>query len=198
MLTDGNLGVYWHRETGYDVALCEKYFDLTNPANVEFYTGGGIFTSGIHFTQENLAQFRDTFDCVTDKTWQSTIDHLERIHDFIGKDTMLVLLLGSEQECTKCHKTSYENRHLEHAAMNRRIETWAQGKDNVKLICYDSYIHSQSDFLDTINHFVKRVYYDLAGDLVGTLGDAHVKGRMSLYKERLWQLLREIKNKLQR
>ena len=42
MLTDGNLGAYRHREAGYDVALCEKYYDLTDPVNAELYTGGYI------------------------------------------------------------------------------------------------------------------------------------------------------------
>ena len=201
MLTDGNLGAYRHRDTGFDVALCEKYYDLTDPTNLELYTGGGIFTSGIRFTEENLAQFRDVFDCVTDRTWQTTVANLERIRAFIGKDTTLVLLLGSEQECTKCYKSSYTNRHLEHAAMNRMVKAWAQGKDNVKLICYDRYIHSQGDFLDTINHFVKRVYYDLAGDLALII-DKHngavvrVKGRLSLYGAQIIQKLRCVKNKL--
>lgn len=138
---------------------------------------------------------------MTDRTWQSTVDNLERIHAFLGKDTTLVLLLGSEQECAKRHKASYENRHLEHAAMNRMIKAWAQDKNNVKLICYDRYIHSQGDFLDTINHFVKRVYYSLAGDLAAIM-DVHdgaaikVKGRLSLYVSQIAQKLRLIKNKL--
>ena len=85
--------------------------------------------------------------------------------------------------------------------MNRLIEAWAKGKDNVKLICYDKYIHDDSDFFDTINHFVKRVYYDLAGDLV-SLFDAsqetsvRLKGKKSLYKARLEQAFRAGKGKL--
>lgn len=196
MLTDGNLGVYRQRETGWKVALCEKYYDLTDSANTEGYIDGSTFSSGIHFTAERIAKFRSAFECVTDMTWEDTIENLERIHAYIGKNTMLILLLGTTHPCVKSKKASYENRHLEHAAMNQKIEAWAKGKDNVKLICYDRYIHSQSDFLDTINHFVKRVYYDLATDLVEMLGDAHVKGRMSLYKERAKQKLRLLKNKL--
>ena len=198
MLTDGNLGVYRHRETGREVALCEKYYDLTDPANIDGYTSGSMFTSGIRFTKENLEKFRNEFECTTDRTWHKTVENLDRIHAYIGKDTTLILLLGTTRACTKCKKPSYENRHLEHAEMNRQIEAWAKGKDNVKLICYDKYIHDDSDFFDTINHFVKRVYYDLAGDLVPLFGSAQLKGRTSLYKERIRQLLRKARNKLRR
>lgn len=195
MLTDGNLGVYQHRATGYDVALCEKYYNLTDAALEEAYISGEIFTSGIHFTKENLKRFRREFQCVTDTSWKETINNLDRIYSFIGARTRLVLLLGSERECAKCSKVSYENRHLEHAAMNRAIREWASNKDSVELICYDQYIHSENDFIDTINHFVMRVYYDLAADLLSIFDadsktHAKRKGRKNLYMARIKQVLK--------
>ena len=198
MLTDGNLGVYRHRETGWEVALCEKYYDLTDSKNADGYINGSIFNSGIHFTPEKLEKFSQKFERTTDTTWHKTVANLEKIHAYLGKNTMLILLLGTTRACPKCAKLSYQNRHLEHAAMKCEIEKWAQDKNNVKLICYDKYIHSDSDFFDTINHFVKRVYYDLATDLVAIFGNAYVKGRLILYKERIKQVLRQSKNKLRR
>lgn len=201
MLADGNLGVYRHRTTGFDVALCEKYYNMTDVALEDLYIDGEIFTSGIRFTKENLEKFRREFQCVTDTTWKGTIDNLDRIYTFIGAQTKLVLLLGSERECTKCHKTSYENRHLEHAAMNRAIREWARNKDSVELIYYDQYIRSESDFIDTINHFVMRVYYDLAADLLSIFdadSETHAKrkGKKSLYMARMKQVLKIERGKL--
>ncbi len=201
MLTDGNLGVYRHRATGFDVALCEKHYNLTDVALEDAYISGKIFTSGIRFTKGNLGKFRKEFECVTDTTWKRTIDNLDRIYSFIGTQTKLVLLLGSEKECTKCRKISYVNRHLEHAAMNRSIREWARNRDNVELIGYDQYIHSESDFIDTVNHFVMRVYYDLAADLLSIFdvdSEIHAKrkGKKSLYMARVKQVLKAERDKL--
>lgn len=201
MLTDGNLGTYRHKETGYDIALCEKYYDLTDDQNKDNYIYGKIFTSGIDFREKDLLEFRNQFDCVKDISWHKTVENLERISSFIGVETKLILLLGSEREFTKKCPPSFENRHIEHAEMNRAISEWAQGKQNVILIHYDKYIHSQSDFIDTINHFSKRVYYDLAADLVDIFRENHksdvkLKNKYTLYLSQLVQKLRILKRKL--
>lgn len=201
MLTDGNLGTYRHKETEYEVALCEKYYDLTDDRNKSQYISGDIFTSGITFTEESLSKFQNDFTYTVDTTWQKTVDNLDKINTFIGIDTKLILLLGSEREFNKKCSISYKNRHTEHAAMNRAITAWAQGKSNVILIPYDRYIHSSSDCIDTINHFTKRVYYDLASDLVDIFGeggptDVRLKNKGSLYLAQAVQKLRIIKGKL--
>ena len=54
MLTDGNLGAYRHRETGYDVALCEKYYDITDPVNAELYTGG-VYSPAVYTLPKRIS-----------------------------------------------------------------------------------------------------------------------------------------------
>lgn len=201
MLTDGNLGTYRHKEMGYEIALCKKYYDLTDERNKRQYISGDIFTSGIAFTEESLSKFQTDFIYTADTTWQKTVDNLDKIHSFIGTETKLILLLGSEREFNKKCDISYKNRHTEHAAMNHAIRAWAQGKSNVILIPYDKYIHSSSDFIDTINHFTKRVYYDLASDLVDIFGEGapsevRLKNKVSLYFAQVVQKLRFVKRKL--
>lgn len=124
-----------------------------------------------------------------------------KIGPFIGNDTKLILLLDSEKKQLGPCPPALENRHLEHARMNRLIEAWANGKPNVTLIHYDKYIRRQSDFLDTINHFSKRVYYSLAADLVNIFGNdadngVRLKDKSSLYISDFKQKLRDIKNGL--
>ena len=198
MLTDGNLGTYIHDKTSYEVALCEKQYDLTDGERLKQYISGSIFTSGIKFSEDILSNFKKKFTCTTDTTWKKTVDNLEFINSFIGHDTKLILLLGSEQKFSGKCNASYENRHIEHANMNREITVWAQNQPNVILIHYDKYIHNSNDFVDTINHFSKRVYYDLALDLVkifkdNSKSDVKVKGKRDLYIAIVAQKLRYAK-----
>lgn len=198
MLTDGNLGVYRRKETGEQIALCEKKYSLTDPANHSRYIAEEVFTSGIKFTSEDLASFTQLYEQVMDCSGENTVAGLQIIWEHIGPETVLILLLGSEHPFHGQTKLSYEGRHLEHKKMNDEIRSWSKGKDNVVLIEYDRYIKSQNDYLDTINHFVKRVYYDLAQDLLSviqarTTCSVTVKGRQSLYMATIGQIARRIR-----
>ena len=69
---------------------------------------------------------------------------------------------------------------------------WYQSVELSKYLAY---------FLDTINHFSKRVYYSLAADLVNIFGNdadngVRLKGKSSLYISDFKQRLRDIKNGL--
>jgi hypothetical protein len=184
-LTDGNLGVYQHKQTGWQVALCERYYDLTDPKNWEDYVNKNIFTSGINFTREALADFAEKYEYISNDDGDLTIRNLEVLHSAKKENAKLILVLGSEKAFNGTLKPSYENRHVFHGVLNRKIEAWAKGKKNVYLIKVGNYIASQKDYLDTINHFQKHVYFRMAKDILLYLGDGQtdvkVKGKMFLY-----------------
>ncbi len=203
MLTDGNLGIYRNKNTGCEIALCEKYYDITDPKNQDDYLSGKIFTSKIDFTKELLCDFSEKYCFEDNSDAHKTIQNLDKIRSLLDKNTVLVLLLGSEREFKKKCEVSYAGRHLQHIVMNRAIEEWATGKANVVLIPFDRYIKGEGDFIDTINHFVKRVYYDLACDLVKLFGtvdgnDISVKSKSFLIKSTVRQKLKFFKSKLRK
>lgn len=199
MLTDGNLGVYRRRETGECIALCEKKYNLNDPTNRKKYINKEIFTSFIDFTEEKLKVFEEKY-LFEDFNVGMTVDNLQKILQFVGEDTKLILLLGSEKEFKKKCKESYYNRHKEHAEMNAGIMAWAKDKPNVIVLPFDKYIKGDADFVDTINHFVKRVYYDLARELAAIFSDStekcEIKGKSVLLKETVKQKLRILKSKV--
>lgn len=201
MLTDGNLGIYRNKKNGYSIALCEKKYDVTNNEYAKMYIDKEIFTSGISFNSDIIEKFQKNYEYVDNKNGEVTINNLEKILEFIDPNTKIILLLGSEREFTKKCKISYENRHVEHRIMNDAIKKWAAGKNNVILLPFDKYIKNQNDFTDTINHFVKRVYYDLANDLVhifnnDNINNVTIKGKKSIYVATIVQKMRLLKNKL--
>ena len=202
MLTDGNIGIYKHIKTGYEICLCEKHYDLTAGEYDQKYISGEIFNSGIQFTDEILKQFRQEFVKVENTKFEKTIDNLEKIYKKIDKQTKLILLLGVEQEPPFKATESFQNRHLEHRIQNEAIRLWAKDKVNVTLISYDQYVRNKSDFLDTINHFSKRVYFDLATDLVKIFNSGGIlikrRSKMKLFIESLKGKLRQVKLKLKK
>ncbi len=201
MLTDGNLGIYERKSTGERVALCQKFYDLTDSANKQKYISGEIFTSRINFTENSLDKFASEYRFVSNEDAEITIGNLQKIREFIDPKTTLILLLGSEREFAKDTRESYISRHSEHARMNEKIRQWADGKENIILLPFDKYIKNNSDMIDAINHFVKRVYYDLACDLATIFsedGTVEVKSKSVLFKATVRQNLRYIKAKFVR
>lgn len=200
MLTDGNLGIYQRKETGEEIAFCEKKYSLTDPKNREKYIKSEVFTSFVRFTDEMLEDFESKYGFVNNTEGEITVSNLQKIWEFIGNETTLILLLGSEREFRKKCKESYDNRHAEHALINKNIRKWAENKKNVVLLSFDDFIKNDSDFIDTINHFVKRVYYDLACELAKLFSsetdNVEVKGKFALIEATITQKLRLLKSKI--
>ena len=178
MLTDGNLGIYQHKKSCCQIALCEKYYDLTDKKNWDDYINKRIFTSLIDFTQEELVDFSEKFIFVNNDDGEVTLSNLDVLYQYKKKDAKLILLLGSEKPFVGDTKPSYLNRHLFHKKLNDKIKTWAQNKENVYLIEINQYITSQKDYTDTINHFQKRIYYHIAQDILKILSNEKSKLKM--------------------
>lgn len=201
MLTDGNLGVYRRKSTGEMIAFGEKKYPLDSSENKSKYINGEIFTSMVHFNSEIIDKFSDVYEFVDNSDFHITLESLDKIYRKISLKTTLILLLGAEKPFSKNHKPSYENRHVEHKIMNDLIRKWSEGKKNVRLLFYDDYISSDADFLDTINHFSKKVYYEIAKDIISAINFTNelplaLKGRFYLFISSLKQRARQIKNML--
>lgn len=201
MFTDGNLGVYRRKDTNELIALCEGFYDLTNEVNFDKYINKTVFTSNIDFTEDDLRAFSEKYEHVNNSDFSVTIASLDTIYEKI-KPATLVLVLPTEREYEKNTAPSYENRHVFHRLLNEKIRDWAQDKSEVFLLPIDKYIHDSKDFTNSINHFAKRVYFDLAKDLVETVNKGNFslasKNKSFLLKETFKQRLSLLKEKIAR
>ena len=187
LLTDGNLGVYQHKETGWQIALCENYYDLTDERNHEGYINKQFFTSLITFSKESLADFACKYSFVANDQGELTLRNLDILYGKKKENAKLILLLGSEIPFVGPTKDSYRSREIFHKTLNEKVKAWAIDKKDVYLIEISKYITSQKDYTDTINHFQKKVYYHLAQDILAILNDGQtkmkVKSKRFLYRE---------------
>lgn len=198
LLNDGNLGVYKNKKTEDMVSFCEAYYDITDEKNWDKYIKGEIFTSNIKFTKEDLQRFSEKYEFVDNKDSSVTVNSLDKIHKRL--DGKLILLLPCERPYENCPYESYKDRHIIHKEINDKVRKWAENKENVILMPFDKYVHGQHDYTNMINHFVKRVYYDLSKDIIEILSvqDASYKGKNKafLLKERFIQYLKYKKKDL--
>ena len=201
MLTDGNLGVYRRKSTGELIALLEKKYPLDLAENREKYIRNEVFTSQIKFDADIINKFSELYEFVDNSDFTVTIECLEKIYKKISSNCIFILLLGSERPFQKVCKSSYKDRHIEHKKMNALIKEWAKNKENVVLLSYDDCITSNSDFLDTINHFTKKVYYEMTKKIIAVINEKFesrftIKGKKYLFISTIKQKLRYFKKKI--
>jgi hypothetical protein len=63
------------------------------------------------------------------------------------------------------------DRHIVHKEMNELIREWAEEMPNVRLIDVNKYLVDQSSFYDHFNHYIKPVYYKIAGEIVDVINE---------------------------
>lgn len=194
-LTDGNLGLYRQRATGHVVAFGEYYYDLTDPANYRGYQTGEIYNANHAFTEKELIDFAERYEYIGRISAPELVSNLDKILSKLDKRTTLVLMLGVEKPCEKNHQPAFSDRHMVHREFNRAITAWASAQDNVLCISFDSYVKTQNDFMDTINHFQKNVYYDVANEIVNITREKCAikrKNKVFLWAEKLKQLIKKV------
>ena len=93
------------------------------------------------------------------------IKNLSFVLNHIAKGAILCLILGSETAFDGNTQDSYIERHKDHKKLNEEIREFANKHRNVHLVELTNYIKSQGDFINNINHFQRRVYYQIAQDI---------------------------------
>lgn len=161
ILPDEHEGVYLHKKTGIKICFSSANFDLTEEKNWEKFINGEYANHGFKFTETILRHFKDNFEFQGFMHPDDIVNNLKQIREHLPKETTLVLMLGSEIDF---HKNTAEFAH--HAennlVVNKKITEAFASINNVILINYTDYITSQECYADCINHFSRKVYYEIA------------------------------------
>ena len=96
-------------------------------------------------------------------------------------------MLGSEMPFEKNTQKNYEGRHLVYKAINDLFREYAKQEDRLLLIDFNTIIRGQQDFTNNINHFHRRVYYEIASkanEYIGSVTGEKLEQKSKLY---LWR-----------
>ncbi len=203
ILADANLGIYRRKKTGERLAIMEYIHPLTDPANWDNIISGTYPHSGFIFTEEILRNFAEKYEFLGRNTPEQILKNLQYIREHLSKDCLLVVMLGGELYYEKNTFEAYEDRHLVHREINTILRNWAATQDNVKLLDVNKYLKDQSSFYDHFNHYIKPVYYALAGEMVDIVNEhtgSTVKetSKLVMVKIRLKEMLAPMYYKLKR
>lgn len=170
ILSDANLGVYRRKETGERIAFLEGFHPITDPENWEPYIRGEYNHGGFVFTRENLMKFAEQYEFVGINSAERIVENLRYIRQHLPKETTMAVMLGGELYYEKNTFPAYENRHLVHKEINAAIRAAAEELD-IRLIDVNRYLVDQSSFYDHFNHYIKPVYYQLAGEIIALINE---------------------------
>lgn len=218
-MSEPNLGVYRRNSDGFRFAWGEYKFPLTDRDNWEGYVDKSLYTSHNDFDYKWLEWFSDNHTFCGRLSVDEIISNFKKLLSLTSPGMRICFILGSETPYLKNDKPNYEGRHLDYAELNARMRDLARENNRISLIDVNEYIRGQEDFNDNINHFKRRVYYNMASranELIAELTGSklHQKSRFYLfykslideigftgfYQTRFWHFIRKpyifLKNKV--
>ncbi|MBQ3005072.1 MAG: HAD-IIIC family phosphatase [Clostridia bacterium] len=196
--TDPLLGVY-KRKTGETVAYGDWCYDLTSDENRGGYISGELNTSNCKFTDEIIDKFKAQYTYCGRLSADEIVENLKEIRAKLSSETVLVLMLGSEKECLANTQKAYDNRHEFNKELNSKIKEAFKDYDNVDYVCFNDFVTGQEDYLDSITHFVKVVYYRASQrviEIIEKYSGKSVKRRSKLFLFATKVLQKSSKNKV--
>ena len=162
-MVEPNLGIYRNKNTGMRIAFGEYLYPLTDPECWDLYVNNEIFTADNVFTIEWLQEFSSKWEYEGHLTPEQIVANAEILLTKISPKAKVCYFLGSETPFLKNTQPNYNDRHLVYKQTNDLMREFAKKhSDRVLLLDFNDYIRGQEDFTNNINHFVRRVYYDVA------------------------------------
>lgn len=178
ILTDANLGVYRHRDGGELVAYAEAFHPVTEPSNWEAYEKGDFYTAGCKLERKFLEQFSREYEFIGALSPEETVENLGFIREHLREDTLMLVLLGSEMRYVKNKISAYEDRHIVHRELNRKVKELAARTSNMVCVDVNRYLKGQESFFDHLNHYAPSVYYGLSAEII-SLVNSHTGQQIS-------------------
>jgi len=175
---EANLGVYRRRRDGYLIAWGEWFYPLTEKTNWPLYIDGKIYTGGNKFTVDWLQEFSVGYEFLGRLSPDEVVTNILEVLKLLPEKSSLCLLLGSEMPFVRNSSPSYDKRELYNKELNEKLRLLQNENSRLYLIDFNDYITSQSDFTNNINHFQRRVYFEVskkANEVITTVVGAKVK-----------------------
>jgi len=186
-MIEPNLGIYRRKKDGLEIAFGEYLYPLTDPSNWDQYINGEIFNAQNKFTKEWLEDFSKKYEFVGHLSPEQILNQAKELLKKVNPHTKVCYMLGSEMPFEKNTQKNYEGRHLVYKAINDLFREYAKQEDRLLLIDFNTIIRGQQDFTNNINHFHRRVYYEIASkanEYIGSVTGEKLEQKSKLY---LWR-----------
>ena len=161
MLCDYGLGIYTKKDKSTSFVYGQYNNNLLDESSWDRLESNPIAP----LKKEFLNTLKKNYDYMGVIKPDEMINNLKKIRQLIGKDTLLILLGGAEYNYIE--KTDVrKDRYLLHKKYNDFVKKFVESEINCCFIDVNKYIKDESSFVDTINHYKKTVYFDIANDII--------------------------------
>lgn len=189
-MIEPNLGIYRRKKDGVCIAFGEYLYPLTDPKNWDLYINKEVFDAQNDFTREWLDSFSQAYEFIGHLSPDQIVEQARKLLERVNPQTKICYMLGSETPYEKNTQDNYCDRHLVYKAINDRFRRLADENDRVLLIDFNEFIRGQEDFTNNINHFQRRIYYQIASkanEYIGLVTGEKLeqKSKLYLYKKSL-------------
>ncbi len=205
MLVDYGLGLYQYKKNPkYIVPFGQYTIDATDRKNWK-----EIKTAFPTFTEERLELFRQEWRYIGRITSNEIVNNFKYILGKIDKETKLVLIGGAEKPFHGYTEEALNNRHLVHKEYNSVVKRFCEDNtDRCLFVDVNDFIPDASYYMDTINHYKKSVYYEIANKLKEYINQNYKNGGIQLKgteylkqankEQQIWLIKRKTKRTIQR
>ena len=162
VLVDASLGLYRNKHNPEQVLAYEQYkIDVTDEKNWDRYTH-----SAQPLTTAFFKEFKKEWEFVGVISDDHFLENLKKIRELVPDETKIIFLSGAEIPYAGKIDPEYTDRHLTNGHFNELLYRFvSEHQDNCKIIDVNQYLDGGKNYADTINHYKKVVYYQIANEL---------------------------------
>lgn len=195
-MIEPNLGIYRRKKDGYEIAVLEGRYPLTDSNNWQKYIKREIFDADNGFSGDFLKNFSEDYEFCGVLSPEKILANAQELLAKVNDNTRVCFILGPEIAYEKETKEGYIGRHEQYAAINRLFRKYALTHPKMLLLDTNDFVKSQNDFTDNINHWQRKVYYGMASRLNEYI--IQITGRKVSQKSRLFLAFTDVKYRLVR
>lgn len=162
LASEYSFGVY-RVKNNYEkkVSVGDYFFDMTDKKIWDKYINKEIYTLGYSLSKKVMKPFAKRFEKV-ELCPNDVIDNVKYIRNNMPTKSKLVLILGNDKYKSQI-ATSYEEERLQrYKALNIRVLTCFGNCQDIIIIDANEFLRGPCDVTDTIMHYERRVYYNIA------------------------------------
>ncbi|MDO4301382.1 MAG: HAD-IIIC family phosphatase [Clostridia bacterium] len=157
---DSVSGLYRNKSDGTEAVYGDWFVDLTDKSNWDFYLDKNNLSS--HMERERLEMFAEKFEYIGRISQEQIIENLRKLREKLNDKTLLVISVPTAYAYIDKNQSKKNDRSKYNKRLSLLVKKEFASDDNVEIIDYTDYANSDEDFLDTSNHFTKKVYYQVA------------------------------------
>ena len=147
----------------YDLIFLSSLIESTYPVYRKKGTNVSVVINSYNKYLESDEKFLSKYELMGLTKPEAYMSFLKECLIWLPNKTTLCIILGATYGNSK--------EAMRHKALNEAVKALANEEPRIKYIDVDMFARSDADFMDTLNHYQTRVYFEIAQVMIRVVGD---------------------------